>query len=586
MTRCVPTDPENAMISRFLSTASVSFLLACAVALAGCDGGGASDDGGSQTVGEVITTNSAFTQAADGFDRAGTRAELSDPGAGPFTVFVPSDDAFAEINAPVLFEAGNEAVLAEVMEYHVVEDRFPVEGTPQTVFIESREGTEVRLTRTETGVFVNGVEVEQVADTRNGLVYRLDTVQLRVLTLAQRLDVMPELSRLNEIVDGTGLSTTLDQPGPFTLLAPTDAALRAFTDDVTANEPVFEELLLYHLLPEDLMSVEVTDSRTVTTEEPDAGTVTFMRSGSTLFVNGILLASTDDIAENGVLHRVETPLNSGLSIAEVLSLRTDLATTSSLVSGSSSVLPPLSDEGRSLTFFAPDASAYDDVDVPVLEADASLTDELFSYHLLDDGAFSANALRTGSPSRTTAEGTTVRVDASGSVLQINRATVTGPDVRAANGVVHLLDGVLLETTRGTERIQLTSRYRLFETALDRVGLATTLASGTYTIFAPPNEAFLNALDTDGSGDIEDSEYPSDAALEDILLYHVVPGTIPSGNISDGDTATTLEGSSLVFDVAADGTITINPGDEAAVVSPRDLDAENGVVHEVDVLLTP
>jgi len=571
---------------RFLPIAPVTILLVCAVVLAACDGGGSSDDGQPQTVGEVITTNSAFTQAADGFDRAGTRAELSDPDAGPFTVFVPSDDAFAKINAPVLFEAGNEALLAKVMEYHVVEDRFPVEGTPQTVFIDSREGTDIRLTRTETGVFVNGVEVELVADTRNGLVYRLDTVQLRVLTLAQRLDVTPDLSRLNEIVDGTGLSATLDQPGPFTLLAPTDAALSAFTDDTASNGPLYEELVLYHLLSGDLLDLELSDGLKVPTEEPDGGTVTFTRSGSTVSANGIPLASTDDIAENGVLHRVETPLTSGLSIAEILSLRTDLATTSSLVSGSSSVLPSLSDESRSLTFFAPDASAYDDVDVPALEADASLTDELLSYHVLDSGSFSSNDLRTGSPTRTTAEGTTVRVDASGSTLQINRATVTGPDVRAANGVVHLLDGVLLETTRGTERIQLTSRYRLFETALDRVGLAPTLASGTYTIFAPPNEAFLNALDADGSGAVEEGEYPSDAALEDILLYHVVPGTIPAGNIDDGDTAATLEGRSLTFDVAANGTITINPGDEASVVSPRDLDVENGVVHEVDVLLVP
>ncbi|NBC85916.1 MAG: hypothetical protein GVY25_06960, partial [Bacteroidetes bacterium] len=262
------------MISRFLWTASVLFLLACAVALAGCDGGGASDDGGSQTVGAAITANSAFSQAADGFDRAGLEADLSDPDAGPFTVFVPSNDAFADVNATVLFGADNESLLAEVMAYHVIEDRFPVKGTPQTVFIESREGTEVRLTRTETGVFVNGVEVEQVADTRNGLVYRLDTVQLRVLTLAQRLNVMPELSRLNEIVDAIGLRSTLDQPGPFTLLAPTDAALSVFTDDIASNGPVYEELVLYHLLGGDLLDVELSDGLTVPTEEPDGGTVT------------------------------------------------------------------------------------------------------------------------------------------------------------------------------------------------------------------------------------------------------------------------------------------------------------------------
>ena len=137
-----------------------------------------------------------------------------------------------------------------------------------------------------------------------------------------------------------------------------------------------------------------------------------------------------------------------------------------------------------------------------------------------------------------------------------------------------------------ERITLTSRYHILQTALERVGLVATLPSGTYTIFAPPNDAWLAALDSDGSGSIEESEFPSNAALEDILLYHVVPGTVPSGNSDDGDTATTLEGSSLALTITAADVVTINASSDAAEVTHCDLEAENGVVHEIDAVLIP
>lgn len=554
---------------------------------AGCDGNGSSTDPDPQTVGEIIESTPSFSQSADGFAQTGLDGELSDPDAGPFTAFVPDDAAFAAINASVLFSSGNAALLTEVMEYHILEERFPPDGAEQTTVIASREGTDLRLTRTQDGVFVNGIPVELVAETDNGLAYRLDTVQLRVLTIAQQLDVRPELSQLKARVDGAGLRATLDQPGPYTLFAPDNAAFSTFTDAAEPNASPYEELLLYHVLDDDLLNAELSDGQTLATQEADGGTVRITRSGETVSVNGVPIQESDVIAENGVIHTIGTPLTSGLSLAEVITLRSDLSMTGTVLgASSSSSVTALADENADITFFAPSDAAYDSLDVPTLESDASLRDEIAAYHILDDGSYSSADLSSGPPVRTTAEGEAIHIDVSGPSIQINRASVTGADVRGANGFLHVLDGVLLETTRGTERVQLTSRYQLLETALERVGLTATLSSGTYTIFAPPNEAFLDALDADDSGTIEEDEFPSDAQLEDILLYHVVPGTLPSGNIDDGDTATTLEGSSLTFDVAATGTITINSNADAGVVAPRDLDAENGVVHEVSVLLMP
>jgi transforming growth factor-beta-induced protein len=115
-------------------------------------------------------------------------------------------------------------------------------------------------------------------------------------------------------------------------------------------------------------------------------------------------------------------------------------------------------------------------------------------------------------------------------------------------------------------------------ALTKVDLVDDLqGTGPFTVFAPTDAAFTALLSTIGQTSIDNVP---DAVLERILLYHVVSGSVFSGDISAGNQAT-LEGSSVALNT--DGGIKVNG---ASVIAPFDVEASNGVIHTVDAVLVP
>jgi len=147
----------------------------------------------------------------------------------------------------------------------------------------------------------------------------------------------------------------------------------------------------------------------------------------------------------------------------------------------------------------------------------------------------------------------------------------------------------------TDIAQNDDRFSILADLVVRTGLDDDLGQqdATLTVFAPTNQAFLDALDSNGNGQIDDNEIPNDAAS--ILQYHVLGSvfyaanepTAPSGSqIPEGATdVTTLEGSDVTIDRSG-SDVTINPNDEDASVVAPDVDAENGVVHGIDTVLIP
>ncbi|MGB1692254.1 MAG: fasciclin domain-containing protein, partial [Candidatus Thalassarchaeaceae archaeon] len=110
-------------------------------------------------------------------------------------------------------------------------------------------------------------------------------------------------------------------------------------------------------------------------------------------------------------------------------------------------------------------------------------------------------------------------------------------------------------------------------ALDRADLVTTLSGdGPFTVFAPTDDAFTAAgIDLDSFN--TDDEI---ATLVDILTYHVLAGAVNSSQVTDGMTATMLNGDDVIFSVT-DGTVMI--GD--ATVTTADVMASNGIIHVID-----
>jgi uncharacterized surface protein with fasciclin (FAS1) repeats len=119
-------------------------------------------------------------------------------------------------------------------------------------------------------------------------------------------------------------------------------------------------------------------------------------------------------------------------------------------------------------------------------------------------------------------------------------------------------------------------YTTFASLVRDAGLEDTLNEGTYTVFAPTDEAF----DALPEGTLEDL-LADEQALTDVLTYHVVEGEYMASDLEDGQTLTTVQSATLPVSIA-DDEVTIGT---ATVVEP-DIVASNGVVHGIDAVLIP
>jgi len=121
------------------------------------------------------------------------------------------------------------------------------------------------------------------------------------------------------------------------------------------------------------------------------------------------------------------------------------------------------------------------------------------------------------------------------------------------------------------------RFETLVTALTAAGLVETLqGDGPFTVFAPTDEAFA-ALPEGTVGALLEDE----AALTDVLLYHVVPGKVLAADMVVLDSADTVQGDSV--DIAVDGdSVMVN---EAQVLI-TDIEGANGVIHVIDAVLVP
>ena len=233
------------------------------------------------------------------------------------------------------------------------------------------------------------------------------------------------------------------------------------------------------------------------------------------------------------------------------------------------------------TLFAPTDAAF--ANLPDGLVEALLTDpsgvlsEVLLYHVVA-GAAPSSALSDGQMVET-ANGQQVTITISAGNVMVNNAMVIVADIMADNGIVHVIDAILIpQTTTVYDVVANSPDHTTLKTAIDLAGLDGTLSSaGTFTLFAPTDAAFaavdaatLNALLADPQG-----------LLTDVLLYHVVGSIALSSNLSNGASVSTLFGENVI--VSIDGsTVMIND----ATVTVADIVTINGVVHVIDVVLVP
>jgi uncharacterized surface protein with fasciclin (FAS1) repeats len=268
------------------------------------------------------------------------------------------------------------------------------------------------------------------------------------------------------------------------------------------------------------------------------------------------------------------------------------------------LVPALSDPNADLTVFAPTDVAFTslakslgfaDANAMVAALDGPTLAKILTYHVLPTKESAAELIAGGATQATLYEfpagtPTTLAVDTTSSVkltdAALNQATVTRANVAASNGVIHVIDKVLVPpgVLNVVQMAQSNPVFSVLVEAVVAADLAGPLSgAGPFTVFAPTNDAFSAAL-------VELSTTKeallANPALADILTYHVVGGDVRAADVvalSKPAAVTTLQGSS--FSVDASLAITDGNGRKATLLA-TDVIASNGVIHVIDKVLLP
>lgn len=172
-------------------------------------------------------------------------------------------------------------------------------------------------------------------------------------------------------------------------------------------------------------------------------------------------------------------------------------------------------------------------------------------------------------------------------VQVNGSKVTTADVEASNGVVHIIDKVIVPPTVVNQALN-NPNFSILVTALTRPDLgvdyvATLSGAGPFTVFAPTNAAFAALLTELGAASLND--IPA-ATLNAVLQYHVVSGAnVLSTQLSDEQVVTTFQGGTFKVDLTGGVKILDAQGRTSNIIA-TDVQATNGVVHAIDKVILP
>lgn len=259
--------------------------------------------------------------------------------------------------------------------------------------------------------------------------------------------------------------------------------------------------------------------------------------------------------------------------------------------GAAELVDTLKGEGP-FTVFAPTDDAFaalpagtvDELLKP--ENKQKLTDILL-YHVVSGKVMAADVTALNSAPTVLGKDVAIKVDMGN--VYINEAKVIITDIETSNGVIHVIDAVLLppsdeammeEKNTIVDIAVADGRFTTLVAALTAADLVETLSSeGPFTVFAPTDDAFA-ALP---AGTLESLLLPENKQqLTDILLYHVVSGKVMAADVITLTSASTVLGKDVTITIK-EGKVFLN---DIAQVIITDIEASNGVIHVIDVVLLP
>lgn len=538
---------------------------------------------------EDIPANAAATGIHDSLVAALAHAGLvaTLQGTGPFTVFAPTDQAFADAGIILDdFDTPEEnATLSNILLHHVLAGEVASSDIKDGMMATMVNGDKVKFSVANGQVTVSGALVT-MADVQasNGVIHVIDTILTPPVDIPATAQSTGVHNSLVAAVVQADLLATLQGPGPFTVFAPTD---QAFSDagidlgalDTPEGKATLSDILLYHVVSGEVPAEDVTDcmSANAVNGQPLSFTV-----GDSVKVNDATVSSTDVITTNGLIHVIDKVLMPSDTPNDIPRTAQCTGVHNSLVAGvvQAELLETLQGSGP-FTLFAPTDQAFADagIDLAALdtpEGKAALSDILL-YHVVSGEVPAANV--TDCMTATAVNGQTLAFTVNGGVM-VNGASVTTADVATSNGIIHVIDKVLSPTDSPNDiprTAQCTGIHNSLVSAVIQAELLETLqGTGPFTLFAPTDQAFADAGIDLAALDTPEGK----AALTDILLYHVIAGNVPSSAVTECLTANTINGSPIAFTVS--DSVMVND----ATVTLADVNTSNGVIHVIDKVLTP
>jgi transforming growth factor-beta-induced protein len=274
------------------------------------------------TIVAAAAANKDFSTLVAAVKAAGLAETLS--GKGPFTVFAPTNEAFAKLpkgTVETLLKPENKDKLVAILTYHVVGGAVESDAAMKLTEAKSVEGSMIPLKVSDGALYVGGAKVVK-ADLQcaNGVIHVIDTVIMppasgeakKPADIVATAASIEDFSTLVAAVKAAGLVETLQGEGPFTVFAPTNEAFAKLPKGTVEtllkpeNKKKLVEILTYHVVPGKVMAADVVGLKEAKTVQ--GGKLAVKASSDGVMINGAKVLKTDVACANGVVHVIDSVL--------------------------------------------------------------------------------------------------------------------------------------------------------------------------------------------------------------------------------------------------------------------------------------
>lgn len=410
-----------------------------------------------------------------------------------------------------------------------------------------------------------------------------------------------------------GLVETLQGEGPLTVFAPTDEAFAKLPAGTVEsllkpeNKEQLTAILTYHVVPGKVMSAQAV--KLDSAETVNGQRLNLAASDAGLAVNGANVVTADINCLNGVIHVIDSVIlppqpDEANSASEQPQDSKDIVSTAvgagsfnTLVAAvkAAGLVETLQGEGP-FTVFAPSDEAF--AKLPAGTVENLLKPEnkaqlvaILTYHVVPGKVMADQAVKLNSAN--TVNGQAISLSASDAGLAVDTAKVVSADIDCSNGVIHVIDSVILPKAEAASSASFeeppqdivataaaAGSFKTLVAAVEAAELVDVLRQkGPYTVFAPTDDAFAKLP----TGTVEELLKPENREkLQAILTYHVVPGRVLAADVLNREDAATVNEQLLRFSESDDDSVKVN----GATVLKADINCSNGVIHVIDQVLLP